>query len=87
MYFQTVKLYERCLIACANYPDYWIRFVQRMDTEGKVELALNGLQRATGIFVKVRDFVFAFFLHLRLMIFFGTWKEMLNVLVVDLYTF
>lgn len=50
---QTVKLYERCLIACANYSDYWIRFVQRMDVEGKVELALNGLQRATGTFVKV----------------------------------
>lgn len=68
---QTVKLYERCLIACANYADYWIRFVQRMDTEGKVELALNGLQRATGIFVKVWDFVSAFLLLcVRLMIFF-----------------
>lgn len=50
---QTVKLYERCLIACANYPEYWIRFVQRMYTEEKMDLALNGLQRATDIFVKV----------------------------------
>ena len=68
---QTVKLYERCLIACANYPDYWIRFVQRMDADGKLELALNGLQRSTGIFVKVGNFVFALFLHLRLIIWYG----------------
>ena len=51
---QTVKLYERCLIACANYPEYWIRYVQRMDMEGNLELAMDALHRATTVFVKVR---------------------------------
>jgi hypothetical protein len=51
---QTVKLYERCLIACANYPEYWIRYVQRMDTEGNLDLAMDALHRATTVFVKVR---------------------------------
>ncbi|KAG0572900.1 hypothetical protein KC19_VG133400 [Ceratodon purpureus] len=57
---KILKLYERCLIACANYPEYWIRFVQRMFTEGKLELALNGLQRSTGIFVKRRPEIHLF---------------------------
>lgn len=50
---QTIKLYERCLIACANYPEYWIRYVQRMDAEGKLESALDALERASTVFVKV----------------------------------
>lgn len=50
---QTMKLYERCLIACANYSEYWIRYVQRMDSEGKLDLAADALTRATTIFVKV----------------------------------
>lgn len=50
---QTIKLYERCLIACANYPEYWIRYVQRMDAEGKVESAVDALERASTVFVKV----------------------------------
>ena len=50
---QTIQLYERCLIACALYPEYWVRYVQRMDEEGKTELALDALHRATVTFVKV----------------------------------
>lgn len=51
--FQVVKLYERCLIACANYPEYWIRYVLCMETSGSMELANNALARATQVFVKV----------------------------------
>lgn len=53
MNVQTIKLYERCLIACANYPEYWVRYVQRMDEEGKTEIALDALHRATVTFLKV----------------------------------
>eukprot|EP01018_Ginkgo_biloba_P031200 Gb_23802 [translate_table: standard] len=49
---RIVKLYERCLIACANYPEYWIRYVQCMEAAGSMELANNALARATQIFVK-----------------------------------
>lgn len=50
---QVVKLYERCLIACANYPEYWIRYVLSMETSGSLDLANNALDRATQVFVKV----------------------------------
>lgn len=49
-----VKLYERCLIACANYPEYWIRYVSCMETSGSLDLADNALARATQVFVKVK---------------------------------
>lgn len=57
---KTVKLYERCLIACANYPEYWIRYVQRMDYEGSIEIASDALTRATQIFVKRRPEIHVF---------------------------
>ncbi|PKA53850.1 hypothetical protein AXF42_Ash011330 [Apostasia shenzhenica] len=49
---KVVKLYERCLIACANYPEYWIRYVLCMEASGSMELASNALARATQVFVK-----------------------------------
>eukprot|EP00252_Welwitschia_mirabilis_P000384 TRINITY_DN103_c0_g1_i5.p1 TRINITY_DN103_c0_g1~~TRINITY_DN103_c0_g1_i5.p1 ORF type:complete len:582 (+),score=146.49 TRINITY_DN103_c0_g1_i5:415-2160(+) len=49
---RTVKLYERCLIACANYQEYWIRYVECMAANGSMEHANNALIRATQIFVK-----------------------------------
>lgn len=57
---KTIKLYERCLIACANYPEYWVRYVQRLDFEGKTELALDALHRATVTFVKRRPEIHIF---------------------------
>lgn len=51
--YQVVKLYERCLIACANYPEYWIRYVKSMEAHGSMDLAENALIRATQVFVKV----------------------------------
>lgn len=53
MLFQVVKLYERCLIACANYPEFWTRYVLCMEASGSMELANNALARATQVFVKV----------------------------------
>ncbi|KAI9181127.1 hypothetical protein LWI28_011751 [Acer negundo] len=49
---RVVKLYERCLIACANYPEYWIRYVLSMEASGSMDLAENALARATQCFVK-----------------------------------
>ncbi|CAH1417830.1 unnamed protein product [Lactuca virosa] len=46
------KLYERCLIACANYPEFWIRYVLCMEASGSMDLAENALARATQVFVK-----------------------------------
>ncbi|EPS68551.1 hypothetical protein M569_06212, partial [Genlisea aurea] len=47
---KVVKLYERCLIACANYPEYWIRYILCMEASGSMELAENALARATQVF-------------------------------------
>ncbi|KAI4378579.1 hypothetical protein MLD38_016039 [Melastoma candidum] len=33
------KLYERCLIACASYPEYLIRYVKCMEGHGSLDLA------------------------------------------------
>ncbi|XP_019058339.1 PREDICTED: pre-mRNA-processing factor 39-like isoform X2 [Tarenaya hassleriana] len=49
---KVVKLYERCVIACANYPEYWIRYVLSMEASGSIDLAENALARATQVFVK-----------------------------------
>nr|POE76442.1 pre-mrna-processing factor 39 [Quercus suber] len=48
----VVKLYERCLIACANYPEYWIRYILCMEASGSLDLSNNALARATQVFVK-----------------------------------
>ncbi|CAL0310404.1 unnamed protein product [Lupinus luteus] len=49
---KIVKLYERCVIACANYPEYWIRYVLCMEANKSMDLANNVLARATHVFVK-----------------------------------
>lgn len=48
----AVKLYERCLIPCANYPEFWMRYVDFMEINGGREIANYSLDRATQIFVK-----------------------------------
>ncbi|KAL1834866.1 hypothetical protein ACET3Z_004517 [Daucus carota] len=57
---KVVKLYERCLIACANYPEYWIRYILRMEARGSTDLAENALARATQVFVKRRPEIHLF---------------------------
>ncbi|KAF8717970.1 hypothetical protein HU200_025435 [Digitaria exilis] len=49
---KVIKLYERCVIACASYSEFWIRYVQCMEEKGSLELANNALARATHVFVK-----------------------------------
>ncbi|TQE12213.1 hypothetical protein C1H46_002138 [Malus baccata] len=44
---KVVKLYERCLIACANYPEYWIRYVLCMEANRSMDIANKALARAT----------------------------------------
>ncbi|KAL5577132.1 hypothetical protein UlMin_018831 [Ulmus minor] len=48
----VVKTYERCLIPCANYPEFWMRYVEFVETKGGREIANWALKRATQIFVK-----------------------------------
>ncbi|XP_073300578.1 uncharacterized protein [Primulina huaijiensis] len=48
----TVKLYERCLISCASYPEFWMRYVNFLESSGGRELAISALDRATKIFLK-----------------------------------
>ncbi|XP_020094599.1 pre-mRNA-processing factor 39-like [Ananas comosus] len=48
----TVKLYERCLIPCASYPEFWIRYVEFVDARGGREIANYTLGRALSFFLK-----------------------------------
>lgn len=48
----AVKLYERCLISCAHYPEFWMRYVDYVESKGGRELATDALGRATQIFLK-----------------------------------
>ncbi|KAF8018922.1 hypothetical protein BT93_H3728 [Corymbia citriodora subsp. variegata] len=48
----VVKLYERCLIPAASYPEFWMRYVHFMETKGGRELANSAMDRAVGIFLK-----------------------------------
>ncbi|GMN43372.1 hypothetical protein TIFTF001_012560 [Ficus carica] len=48
----VVKLYERCLIPCAHYPEFWMRYVDFMETKGGREIANYALDRATQVFLK-----------------------------------
>ncbi|KAM3385265.1 hypothetical protein ACQJBY_009282 [Aegilops geniculata] len=48
----AVKLYERCLIPCANYSEFWIRYAEYVDAKGGREIANYALGRASSCFVK-----------------------------------
>ncbi|KAJ1268167.1 hypothetical protein BS78_07G116000 [Paspalum vaginatum] len=48
----AVKLYERCLIPCANYSEFWIRYSEYVDAKGGREIANHALGRASSCFVK-----------------------------------
>lgn len=50
---QAVKVYERCLIPCANYPEFWMRYVEFMESKGGREIAKFALERSTRVFLKV----------------------------------
>ncbi|XP_008459959.1 pre-mRNA-processing factor 39-1 isoform X2 [Cucumis melo] len=57
---KVVKLYERCVIACANYPEYWIRYILCMQASDSMDLANNALARASQVFVKRRPEIHLF---------------------------
>ncbi|KAL6867622.1 hypothetical protein ACP4OV_015646 [Aristida adscensionis] len=61
----VIKLYERCVIACASYPEFWIRYVQCMEDKGSLELASNALARATHVFVKKQPEIHLFSAHFK----------------------
>ncbi|KAF8118571.1 hypothetical protein N665_0004s0052 [Sinapis alba] len=48
----AIKLYERCLIPCANYTELWFRYVDFVESNGGRELANFALARASQTFVK-----------------------------------
>ncbi|XP_023758120.1 pre-mRNA-processing factor 39-2 isoform X2 [Lactuca sativa] len=48
----AVKVYERCLIPCANYPEFWMRYVEFMESKGGREIAKFALERSTRVFLK-----------------------------------
>ncbi|KAK8958956.1 hypothetical protein KSP40_PGU002781 [Platanthera guangdongensis] len=48
----TVKIYERCLIPCANYSEFWIRYVDFVDVKGGREIANDAVERASNVFLK-----------------------------------
>ncbi|KAM1679223.1 hypothetical protein ACFXTN_035813 [Malus domestica] len=49
----AIKLYKRCLIPCANYPEFWMHYVDFMEINGGREIANYALDRATQIFLKL----------------------------------
>lgn len=54
-----MKVYERCLIPCAKYPEFWMRYVELMETKGGRELANFALERATLTFLEVGSLIVA----------------------------
>ncbi|KAF2072928.1 hypothetical protein CYY_005750 [Polysphondylium violaceum] len=48
------KLYERCLIPCCYYPEFWIRYTRYLESIEHVEQVQRVYERATGIFLKKR---------------------------------
>ncbi|VYS44941.1 unnamed protein product [Arabidopsis thaliana] len=62
---KVVKLYERCVVTCANYPEYWIRYVTNMEASGSADLAENALARATQVFVKKQPEIHLFAARLK----------------------
>ncbi|RDW77078.1 hypothetical protein BP6252_05131 [Coleophoma cylindrospora] len=53
-YTRSVFLYERCLVTCAFYDEFWFRYVRWMYAqEGKQEEVRNIYQRASTLFVPI----------------------------------
>jgi pre-mRNA-processing factor 39 len=53
-YTRVVFLYERCLVTCAFYDEFWFRYARWMSAqEGKQEEVRNIYQRASALFVPI----------------------------------
>lgn len=59
---ETVTVYERCLVACACYPDFWKRYVRYME-KSDVERARGILERATIVHCKAKVDLHLFAAH------------------------
>jgi pre-mRNA-processing factor 39 len=47
-------LYERCLVPCAMYEEFWIRYARFLGTRGDVERLRNVYMRADSVFLPAR---------------------------------
>jgi pre-mRNA-processing factor 39 len=50
-------LYERCLVPCALYEEFWQRYTMYLQSQGDYERAFNAYARATSVFVPPRYFI------------------------------
>jgi len=48
----TTKVYERCLVACASYPEFWNRYANFVAAHESEDKAREIFERATKIFTK-----------------------------------
>ncbi|KAL1989168.1 hypothetical protein VTN96DRAFT_3715 [Rasamsonia emersonii] len=55
-YVRTQFLYERCLVTCAHYDEFWLRYARWMSAQpGKEEEVRNIYQRASTIYVPIAN--------------------------------
>ena len=54
----AIKLYERCLVACANYPEFWSRYANFVETNVGAAAARAIYVRMTSVFIKRRPEAF-----------------------------
>ncbi|XP_026417618.1 pre-mRNA-processing factor 39-like [Papaver somniferum] len=57
---KVILLYERCLVACANYPEFWIRYVNFLENGGRRDTAYDALERVTLIYAKREPYIHLF---------------------------
>eukprot|EP00727_Mastigamoeba_balamuthi_P005440 m51a1_g1515 hypothetical protein (604) ;mRNA; r:422144-425408 len=55
---RIVKLYERCLVACCYYIEFWHMYTSFLEVSGLLDEAREVYERATGVFVKQRPELF-----------------------------
>eukprot|EP00003_Mantamonas_plastica_P028946 TRINITY_DN6772_c0_g1_i1.p1 TRINITY_DN6772_c0_g1~~TRINITY_DN6772_c0_g1_i1.p1 ORF type:complete len:592 (-),score=195.33 TRINITY_DN6772_c0_g1_i1:16-1791(-) len=48
---RTKKLFERCLVVCAYYPEFWLRYITYLTSIGDVETTKETLERATTLYL------------------------------------
>lgn len=49
-----IRLYERCLVPCAQYFEFWQRYTYYLEKTNQIDQARNAYQRVTSIFLKKR---------------------------------
>lgn len=54
----VIKLYNRCLVAAAYYPKYWLKFTKYLEGVGKVDEARSQFKTATTLYLTKKPTVF-----------------------------